>query len=145
MSSAEFRAEFRDNVVVLAGASAGIGEQLAYQLASQGAKLILAARSADKLEAVALECRKRGGQAYVAVTDLADEQQCRRLSETVISVYGCIDTLLYNAGRGYPRRFDELTDLDSVRSEIAVNYLGLVYCAHCMLPFLKQTRGRIVG
>lgn len=136
---------FRDNVVILAGASMGIGEQLAYQLAEQGAKLVLAARSADKLQTVAAECQRRGGEAVFLPTDLTDEAACKRLIDFTLKTYGRLDTLLYNAGRGYPARFDSLNSLDSVRSEITLNYLGLTYCIFYALPALKQSRGRIVG
>jgi short-subunit dehydrogenase len=136
---------FTDNVVVLTGASMGIGEQLAFQLADQHANLVLAARSADKLEAVAAECRKRGAKALVLPTDLTNEAQCQHLIQRAIEAYGRIDTLLYNAGRGYPRRFDAMPDLANLKSEITLNYLGLVYCTFYALPHLKQTRGRIVG
>jgi short-subunit dehydrogenase len=136
---------FTDNVIVLTGASMGIGEQLAFQLADQQATLVLAARSADKLEAVAAECRKRGGEALVVPTDLTDEAQCQQLIQRAIDTYGRIDTLLYNAGRGYPRRFDTMPDLANLKSEITLNYLGLAYCTFYALPHLKQTRGRIVG
>ncbi|MEZ4670863.1 MAG: SDR family oxidoreductase [Anaerolineae bacterium] len=136
---------FRDNVVLLTGASMGIGEQLAYQLADQGARLMLAARSADRLEQVAAECRKRGGQATLLPTDLMDEAQCQQLIAQIVATYGRIDTLLYNAGKGYPRRFDSLQNLTTIKNEITLNYLGLVYCTHYALPYLKQTNGRIVG
>ena len=89
----------------------GIGEQLAYQLADQSAKLVLAARSADKLDGVAAECRKRGAEAVAIPTDLMDETQCHRLIARTVETYGRIDTLLYNAGRGYPKRFEELLNL----------------------------------
>ena len=136
---------FNNNVVLLTGASMGIGEQLAYQLAEQGARLMLAARSADRLEQVAAECRKRGGEVAFVPTDLMDEAQCQRLVEQTVATYGRIDTLLYNAGKGYPRRFDALPDLTTLKNEIMLNYLGLVYSTYYALPHLKQSRGRIVG
>lgn len=136
---------FANNVVLLTGASTGIGEQLALQLAGQSAQLVLAARSADKLELVAAACRQRGAQAAILRTDLMDEAQCQRLVEFTLSTYGRIDTLLYNAGRGYPARFDKLTGLGTVRDEITLNYLGMAYCTHYALPHLKHSRGRIIG
>lgn len=136
---------FHNNVVLLTGASMGIGEQLAYQLAGQGARLMLAARSTGKLEQVAAECRKQGGEAAFLPTDLMDEAQCQRLVEHTVETYGRIDTLLYNAGKGYPRRFEALPDLTTLKDEIMLNYLGLVYCTYYSLPHLKQSRGRIVG
>src|SRR5438128_591559 len=106
----------------------GIGEQLATQLAGQSAQLVLAARSEDKLEQVASACRALGGKAVIQPTDLMDEAQCNRLVEFTLATYGRIDTLLYNAGRGYPTRFDKLPDLSTIRNEITLNYLGMVYC-----------------
>jgi len=140
------RSPFRDNVVLLTGASRGIGAQLAYQLADQAACLMLAARDEQKLDEVAAACRKRGGGRVVVLsTDLVDEDQCKRLVEQTVGNYGRIDTLLYNAGRGYPQRFDVMQSLDTLRSEIALNYLGMVYCTYYALPHLKQSRGRVVG
>ena len=136
---------FKDNVVIVTGGSQGVGEQLAYQLAEQGAWLALAARHADELEVVAEACRKRGGRAISIPTDLTDETQCQQLIERTVAEYGRIDTLINNAGLGYPRHFASLTDLHTIRAEIDLNYLGTVYCTYYALPYLKQTRGRIVG
>jgi len=136
---------FQDNVVILSGASQGIGEQLAYQLADQGAGLVLAARSLEKLEAVGSECRRRGAQAIAVQTDVTDENQCNNLIEQAVREFGRIDTLLVNAGRGWPRRFENLPDLSSLRDEMNLNYFGMVNCVFAALPYLKQTRGRIVG
>ncbi len=136
---------FNDNVVVLTGASMGIGEQLAYQLADQGAQLMLAARNADRLALVAAECRRRGAQTEIFAVDLTDESQCKALVSHTVNTYQRIDTLLYNAGKGYPQRFDKMTDLSSIRNEINLNYLGLVSCVFYALPHLKLTKGRIVA
>src|SRR5689334_20386366 len=83
---------FKNNVVLLTGASMGIGEQLAYQLADQGAQLMLAARSADKLAEVAQECRRRGAKAEYFAADLMDESQCAQLVSHTLSTYQRIDT-----------------------------------------------------
>src|SRR5450432_1438366 len=136
---------FKDNVVLLTGASMGIGEQIAYQLADQHAQLMLAARSADKLALVAEECRRRGAKAEHFAVDLMDETQCAKLVSHTFDTYQRIDTLLYNAGKGYPRRFDKLPDLRSIHDEITLNYLGLVSCVYYALPHLKTTKGRIVA
>jgi short-subunit dehydrogenase len=138
-------APFQNNVVILTGASQGIGEQLAYQLAAQGAKLILAARNAEKLEGVAAGCRERGAEAIAVTTDVTDEAQCKRLVERAIAEYGSVDTLLNNAGKGWPGRFENMPDVMHIHDEMNLNYFGLVYCVHYALPHLKQTRGRIVG
>ncbi len=136
---------FANNVVILTGASRGIGRQLALQLADQGAVLALAARQSEQLEGVAAECRQRGANAIAIPTDVTDESQVRALIEKTVATYGRIDTLLNNAGMGFPKRFDEMPDLDALRQEMALNYFGLVHCVFYSLPHLKQSKGRIVG
>lgn len=136
---------FREYVVVLTGASAGIGREMALQLARQGARLALAARDAAKLEAVAEECRAVGAQVLAAPTDVGDEHQCRALVDAAAARFGRIDTLICNAGIGMWARFDEMTDLAPFEHIMRVNYLGTVYCVHAALPHLKRSRGRIVG
>ena len=77
--------DFKDNVVILTGASTGIGEAMAYELAGQGAWLALAARNTVRLEEVAAACRARGGRALVVATDVTDEEQCRELVEQTVA------------------------------------------------------------
>jgi NAD(P)-dependent dehydrogenase (short-subunit alcohol dehydrogenase family) len=136
---------FKDNVVILTGASRGIGTQLAYQLADQGAWLALASRSVGQLEVVADECRRRGGKAITVQTDVTDEAQCKRLVECTLDAFGRIDTLFNNAGYGTPARFENMPDLDNLKGEMALNYLGVVHCTYHALPHLRKTKGRIVG
>jgi short-subunit dehydrogenase len=136
---------FHDNVVVLTGASRGIGRELSYQLAAQGAWLALAARETAVLETVAAECRRRGARAVVVPTDVAEAAQCAALMERTVEAFGRIDTLINNAGISMWVRFDELRDLSVVEKIMRVNYLGSVYCTFHALPHLKRSRGRIVG
>jgi short-subunit dehydrogenase len=136
---------FRDNVVVLTGASDGIGREMALQMADQGAWLVLAARDGAKLEAVAGECRARGGRAIAVPTDVGDQAQCRALIDRAVAEYGRIDTLVNNAGISMWARFDQVTDLAPFEKMMQVNYFGSVYCTHAALPHLKASRGRIVG
>lgn len=138
-------APFRDNVVVITGASDGIGREMALQLAGQGAWLALAARDAQKLEAVAAECRARGGRALAVPTDVGDQAQCRALVDRTLAEFGRVDTLVNNAGVSMWARFDQVTELAPFETMMRVNYLGSVYCTHAALPHLKRTRGRIVG
>ena len=138
-------APFRDNVVVLTGASAGIGHQMALQLAAQGARLVLAARDAAKLDETAEACRRLGAAALAVPTDVGDEAQCRALVEAAVARFGRIDTLVNNAGIGMWARFEDMTDLAPFERIMRVNYLGSVYPTFHALPHLKQTRGRIVA
>lgn len=137
-------APFRDNVVVLTGASAGIGHQMALQLAARGAHLVLAARDAARLDETAAECRALGARVIPVPTDVGDEAQCRALVERAVAEFGRIDTLVNNAGIGMWARFDEMTDLAPFERIMRVNYLGSVYPTFHALPHLKRTRGRIV-
>lgn len=137
--------DFKDNVVILTGASTGIGEALAHGLAERGASLVLAARNVQKLEAVAAECRNRGGRALVVPTDVTDEDECRELVERAVAEYGRIDTLINNAGLSMWMKFEDVEDLDSLEYLMRVNFFGSMYCTYYALPYLKQTRGRIVA
>ncbi|MGQ9840093.1 MAG: SDR family oxidoreductase [Anaerolineae bacterium] len=136
---------FRDNVVVLTGASSGIGRALALELAGQGAWLALAARNVERLEAVAAECRARGGRAIVVPTDVAVEAQCRSLIQRTVAEFERLDTLINNAGISMWARFEELQTLAPLEEIMRVNYLGAAYCTFYALPHLKQNRGRIVA
>lgn len=136
---------FGERVVIITGASSGIGAALAYQLADQGAWVVLAARRADKLNAVAQACQRRGGQALVVPTDVSDEVQCQRLVEDTVGAYRRIDMLINNAGFTVNGPFEDLPDLARFKRVLDVNFRGSVYCTYYALPYLKQTRGRIVA
>ncbi len=137
--------DFRNNVVIITGASSGIGRELAYQLADQGAWLSLAARNAGRLEAVRHECIARGGKAIAIPTDVSDESQCTALIRRTVEAYGRIDTLVNNAGLSMWAKFEEITDLSYFDTIMRVNYLGSVYCTYYALPHIKKTKGRIIG
>ena len=136
---------FRDNVVILTGASSGIGRAMALQLAEQGARLALAARRADRLEAVAEQCRQKGGQAIAIPTDVSQPEACQQLVAQTLAHYGRIDTLINNAGISMWARFDEVQDLSIFERIMRINYLGSVYCTYYALPHLKAARGRLVA
>ncbi len=136
---------FKDNAVIITGASSGIGKELALQLADQGARLALAARNAERLNAAATECRARGASALAVPTDVTDHAQCRSLVEQTVNQYGRIDTLINNAGIGMWTMFDRVRHVAIFEQLVKVNYLGSVYSTFYALPYLKQTRGRIVG
>jgi len=135
----------QENVVVVTGASSGIGRQLAYQLADQGAWLALAARSREQLGEVALECRRRGGRALALPTDVAEQPQCRDLIERTVAEYGRIDTLINNAGSALHGRFSDLTDLALFEKVVRIDFFGGVYCTHYALSHLMQSRGRVIA
>jgi len=138
-------AYFKDKIVVITGASSGIGRELAYRLAAQGARLSLAARNVERLEAVKAECEKRGVQAIVVPTDVAEQAGCESLMRETVEAFGGINILVNNAGISMWAYFDEITDLSIFEKIMRVNYFGSVYCTHYALPHLKASHGQIVA
>lgn len=136
---------FHDQVVIVTGASAGIGKSLALMLVSQCAKVVIAARRAERLEAIAEQCRMFCGDVTVFPMDVSDEAQCKQLINTTIATYGRLDMLINNAGLAASALFDEFPDLCLFKHTMDVNFYGAVYCTYYALPYLKKTSGRIVA
>ena len=132
--------------IVLTGASSGIGRELARQFGARGARLVLAARSESRLEAVARESLELGAaSAFVVPTDVTSQPDCAALIDRAAGVLGGVDVLINNAGVSQWARFDEITDLSVFERLMRVNYLGAVWCTHAALPHLAASRGRIVA
>jgi short-subunit dehydrogenase len=138
-----------NNVTIITGASTGIGEQLAYQLAQQGAHLVLSARRVEELERVAEKVREigktSGARASVVACDVAKADDCKHLIDATVSEYGGIDTIVLNAGMTMWAKFADIKDMAIIERIMQVNYMGSVYCTHYALPHLTRSRGRIVG
>ena len=131
--------------IVITGASDGIGAEIARQLAVQGPRLVLAARSADKLESVAASCRSLGADVEVVAADVSLDDDCRRIAQTAIDRFGGIDVLVANAGVSMHARFDEITDFATFERLWRVNCLGTVQAVRHCWDALKASRGQIVG
>jgi short-subunit dehydrogenase len=136
---------YEGKVAVVTGASQGIGRALALELASQRSRLVLAARDAEALGRVALECEARGAEALAVPTDVADEAACRALIAAGVARFGGLDVLVNNAGIGMLARFEEVTDLSLYERLMRVNYLGSVYPTWHALPHLRRSRGQVVA
>jgi NADP-dependent 3-hydroxy acid dehydrogenase YdfG len=126
-----------NTVVLVTGASSGIGAATAVALAGQGAAVALAARRADKLADVAASIRGDGGTALVLESDVTDQQQAADAVERTVAELGRLDTLINNAGvmllgpgAGAP--------LDEWQRMVDLNVLGLLYCAHAAIPHLLR-------
>ena len=135
----------KNKVVVITGASRGIGAELARQVASKGARLVLAARNAKELEAVAQECRDRGGSVITVKADVAVERDCQAIVSGAALAFGGIDVLVNNAGATMWARFEDIEDLSILERIMQVNYMGAVYCTKHALPHLRASRGVLVG
>lgn len=128
----------RDMVVVITGASAGIGLALARELSHKGALLVLAARRLDILEKVNAEL---GGNHLVVRADVSQSDDCRSIIDAAISRFGRIDTLVCNAGYGVYTRVDE-TDAEQVRRMMDVDVIGTTECIRHAVPHLRKQKLR---
>lgn len=138
-------ATFARQRVVLTGASSGIGEAMALELAAVGARLALASRTVGELEAVAERCRGLGAETLAFPTDVADESACTALVDGARQAFGGLDTLIANAGITMWARFEELESLEPARRLMEINYFGTLACIRAALPELLASRGRIVA
>jgi len=127
-------------VVVLTGASSGIGHATALALAREGAHLVLAARGAEALGKVAAECELLDAQALAVPTDVTDAQAVRALADAAIARFGRIDVWINNVGIGAVGAFDA-TPIESHQRVIEANLIGHINGAHAVLPHFRQ-RGR---
>lgn len=132
----------KNKVVVITGASSGIGRALAKEFASLGARLSLGARRTEKL--IELQDELPETEILICKTDVSSEDDCRLLMEETIRKYGQIDVLINNAGISMRALFEE-AELDVIRQLMDVNFYGTVYCTKYALPHLLKTKGSLVG
>lgn len=137
--------QIKDKVVVITGASSGIGEATARKLADEGAKLVLGARRTDKLEALVSEIISNGGDAYYQKTDVTSKEDVQSLINLAVKKYGRIDVLYNNAGL---MPLSPLRDLkvDEWEYMIDVNIKGVLYGIAAALPIMRsQNSGHIIN
>ncbi|MDP2889800.1 MAG: SDR family oxidoreductase [Bacteroidota bacterium] len=132
----------KNKVVVITGASSGIGRALAKEFALKGAKLSLGARRTELLENLRNELP--GTEIFIKKTDVSSENDCRMLIDETIKKYGQIDVLINNAGISMRALFEDV-DLNVIRNLMDVNFYGTVYCTKFALPHLLKTKGSLVG
>ena len=128
---------FHARTVWITGASAGLGAELARQLADQKARLVLSARRVDRLEALVAECEARGGSARALPLDVTDDVAVAAATRSIEAVEGSLDVTIANAGFGVSGPFRELTTNDW-RRQFEVNLMGLVSTANASLPLLAR-------
>jgi short-subunit dehydrogenase len=131
-----------EKIVIITGASSGIGEALAREYAIRGYKLSLAARRIERLEA--LKGDFPGSEILCIKTDVSIEADCRNLIEKTIERFGRIDILINNAGVSMRALFQDM-ELEVVHRIMDVNFYGTVYCTKFALPCLLESKGSLVG
>jgi len=135
---------FKDKIVVVTGASSGIGEAIAREFARSGSKVVLAARSEERLSVITNELKSENYEAIFIKTDVSNEMDCRKLIEKAVEKYGTIDILINNAGISMRANFNDV-DLKVLHRLMDVNFWGTVYCTRYALPYLVEQKGSLVG
>ncbi len=137
--------DMSERVAIVTGASSGIGAAIARKFADAGIKTVLAARSADKLDAIAAEIARKGGTALACPTDVTAEPQVLRLFESTVAAFGRVDILVNNAGLADHVPTVDLSLADWQRS-IDTMLTGPFLCGReAMRVMVKQKRGRIIN
>jgi NADP-dependent 3-hydroxy acid dehydrogenase YdfG len=137
--------EIKEKVVIITGASSGLGEATARRLAKNGAKLMLAARREDRLKNLVTEVEKEGGVVKYQVTDVTDRSQVKELVQATKEAYGRVDVLVNNAGL-MPLSPLAATKVDEWEKMIDVNIKGVLYGVAAVMPImLQQESGHIVN
>lgn len=132
-----------EQVVVLFGASSGIGREAALRFAEAGAKVVVAARRADALESLAQDIRMRGGVCAVAVAEAADFAQVKQVADDAARRFGRIDTWVQLASVSVYAPFEQ-TEPEEFARIIDVNLVGAAYAARAALPYLKEAAGALI-
>jgi NAD(P)-dependent dehydrogenase (short-subunit alcohol dehydrogenase family) len=132
-----------EQVVVIAGASTGIGRATALAFAGAGARVVCAARGVQALDTLVDQIREQGGSAVAVPTDVADPAAVRSLAQTAEQQYGRIDTWINNAAISVWGRVEDITDAEFDRV-MRVNFLGQVHGVHAALPALRRAGGGVV-
>jgi len=140
-----FSEDVAGKVVIITGASSGIGESLAYEYAKRGACLVLAARRERSLQEVAETARDLGSPDVIVVrADVSKVEDCRRVVDQTMNHFGRLDHLVNNAGITSVAMLEEVEDVTDFRAIMDVNFWGFVYMTRFAAPYLRNSRGRIV-
>ncbi|KAF7136542.1 hypothetical protein RHSIM_Rhsim08G0192300 [Rhododendron simsii] len=148
ISSSILRSIFSENVsgkvVLITGASSGIGEHLAYEYAKGGACLVLVARREMQLQEVACKARRLGSPDVIVESgDVSKMEDCKRFVDAALNHFGKLDHLVNNAGIVPVCMFEDATNVNDFAQIMNINFWGSVYCTHFAIPHLRKSRGKI--
>ncbi|KAL3641852.1 11-beta-hydroxysteroid dehydrogenase B [Castilleja foliolosa] len=137
--------DMNSKVVVITGASSGIGEQIAYEYAKRGANLVLVARREHRLLGISENATRLGAPSVLIIAaDVVKEGDCRRFINETITYYGRVDHLVNSASLGHTFYFEEATDLNVFPILMDINFWGNVYPTYAALPYLRESNGRVI-
>src|SRR6266567_5681130 len=147
LTERNLRTVLHDRVVVVTGASSGIGRATAQLVGRHGAKVVLVSRTKEKLEVLQMEIEKAGGHASVYPTDLSDLEQCDAMIKHVLADHGRVDILINNAGRSIRRSIEASYDrFHDFQRTMQLNYFGAVKLMLAVLPGMRsRRRGHIIN
>ena len=132
-------------IIVITGASSGLGEAAAKHLSKKGAIVVLGARRADRIDSLAKELSDKGGKALALTTDVTKYDQVKKLVDTAVQTYGGIDVIINNAGLMPQSPLDRLK-IDEWNQMIDVNIKGVLYGIAAALPYMKEKKsGHIIN
>lgn len=127
-----------EQVIVVMGASSGIGRETTLRFAKKGAKLVVSSRNQNDLNSLVAEIEREGGKAVAIAADVADSEQVKKVADKAVTEYGRLDTWVHVAATSIYASFED-TKPDEFKRVIEVNLLGQVYGAQAALPYLRQT------
>ncbi|OVA09596.1 Short-chain dehydrogenase/reductase SDR [Macleaya cordata] len=145
VASSFYMEDMKGKVVLITGASSGIGEQLVYEYARRGARLVLVARRKNLLEQVANKARGFGStDVLIVCADVSKVEDCKRFVEEAVHHFGRLDHLVNNAGVASAYAFEEAINIVNFVPVMDVNFWGSIYSTHFAIPHLKKSKGKIV-
>jgi short-subunit dehydrogenase len=141
---ADYKKKFTDKVVIIVGASSGLGEEMAVQVSTYKPNLVLVARRLEKLKEVEEKCKSRGAKSVISVqADVTSQADCKRIIDTAIEHYKQIDVLFLNAGIALTSSLFKMTDPEPIKRVIDTDLFGSIYPAFYALPHLRKSAGHI--
>lgn len=139
-----FRMRLKDKVVIVTGATSGIGEACAFVFGKEGAKVVITGRSSEKLKLTVQKLQNAGIEVTSILADAGSEADNQRMSEEVLAQFGTIDILINNAGISMRALFQDL-DLQVFKTVMDINFYGTVYATKFCLPAILKSKGSIIG